>query len=389
MKITLLTPFFPHPKRGHAHGAERYAEGLALGLKKAGHHVKIVTSYYNGTKKHDFFQGIPILRVHDSNSLLHHHGSIFFLHYISFGLNATRKSNFKFYEDSDVIITDIAFGFLRAIRKKKIPLISVFFHYDEDQSTKGFFYRMFYVSFLRFLEKYHFRKTRNIITISQKSKLDLIQKYGIPEDYITVIPIGIDLKKFNPKNFSPEIRKIYGSKMILYSALTVYRKRLPLLLKAMPIILKEIPNAQLILTGGGPLWEPCKILAKFLKIERNTTFLGFIREDELKKLFATSDLFVLPSEKEGFGQVLTEAMASGTPVICSNVPPMSEIIENGGKTFIVNNYRDLAQKIISLLKNQEDLNLYRERALNVARKYDWSRIVNLYIDYIKNIKYLL
>ncbi len=98
---------------------------------------------------------------------------------------------------------------------------------------------------------------------------------------------------------------------------------------------------------------------------------------------------MLPSEKEGFGQVLTEAMASGTPVICSNVPPMSEIIENGGKTFIVNNYRDLAQKIISLLKNQEDLNLYRERALNVAREYDWSRIVNLYIDYIKNIKYLL
>lgn len=388
MKITLITPFFPHPNRGHAHGAERYAEGLVIGLKKAGHEVKIVTSFYNGKKRIDFFQGIPILRIHDSNSLLNFHGSIFFLHYISFGFFSTRKSIFNFYKDSDVIITDIALGWSKFFRKK-IPLVSVFFHYDEDLTTKGFFYRLFYINFLRFIEKQYFKGKRNIIAISKKSKLDLIQKYNIPEETITVIPIGIDLEKFNPKNYSNVLKEKYNDYTILYSSLTVYRKRLPVLLRAMQRVIKEIPSVHLILTGGGPLWEYCKNLARNIGIENNTTFLGFINDKLLQCLYASCNLFVFPSEKEGFGQVILEAMASGTPVICADVSPMADILEKGGKTFQVNNYEDLSRKIIKIFKNEEELNNYQKKVYEIAQKYEWSKIIGIYSEYLKNLKYFL
>ena len=86
---------------------------------------------------------------------------------------------------------------------------------------------------------------------------------------------------------------------------------------------------------------------------------------------------------EGFGQVILEAMASGTPVICTDKPPMSEVIEDGGLTFKKNDPLDLAEKIIYLIKNEKKLSIMGKKAENVAKKYDWNIILNEYLEKIK------
>ena len=104
MKITIITPFFPYPRRGDFYGGERYNENLAINLKKLGNEVKIVTTYWNGDKRYDIYKGMKILRILDTIAINKRFGDRFFLQYISFGLNLFRRKNFKFYRDSDIII---------------------------------------------------------------------------------------------------------------------------------------------------------------------------------------------------------------------------------------------------------------------------------------------
>ena len=182
----------------------------------------------------------------------------------------------------------------------------------------------------------------------------MVKYYNLQENNIKVIPIGINTEKFNLRNYSKDIREKYGKNILFYSGLMIYRKRIPVLLKAMKHIVKKIPNTHLILAGDGPMLNYLKNLAKSFGLEKKTTFLGYINEKELLKYYATSDLYIFPSELEGFGQVILESMASGTPVICANKPPMSEIVGNGGLTFEMDNPRDLASKIIYLLINYEN-----------------------------------
>jgi len=278
-------------------------------------------------------------------------------------------------------------GFTRFFKIKKIPFVSVFYHREIVKSFRyEFFYYSFFLFFLHHLQKRQFRKHENIIAISNFSKNELMKHYGLKEKRITVIPTGVDTEKFNQSNNSNDVREKYGKNILLYSALTVYRKRLPVLLEAMTRVIKEVPNAHLILTGGGPLWNYCKNLSNSLGLQENVTFLGFVKDEELRKYYASSDIYILPSELEGFGQVLLEAMASGTPVICANIPPMSEIVENGGgKTFKVNDSKDLSKKIIELLNNREELLKLKKNALITIKKYEWPQIAKIYRDFFKKI----
>ncbi|MFW9829946.1 MAG: glycosyltransferase family 4 protein, partial [Candidatus Thorarchaeota archaeon] len=186
-------------------------------------------------------------------------------------------------------------------------------------------------------------------------------------------------------NYSKEIRDKYGNKILLYSGLMVHRKKVPILLKAMPDVIQKHPDVHLILTGEGQFLSNYVSLSESLGIQKNVSFLGFVTDQELLKYYATSDIYVFPSALEGFGQVLLEAMASGTPVICADIPPMSEIIEQGGKTFNLNDSIDLSEKIIYLLNNKELLKEYGENSIKIAKRYEWSKIAEKYYNYCKKI----
>lgn len=379
MKIVIISPVFPYPKAGILPGIERFAENLALNLKKVGHQIKIITTFWNGGNRYDLYKGISILRVLDSKALFGKFGSIFRLNHFTFGLNLIKKRIFKYYYDSDAIILPLAIGFTGFLKIKKIPVFSVFHHYEIPESLV----RYLEIPFFHYLEKHQFKKHKNIIAVSDASKKEIINHYGIEKKYIEIIPNGVNIEKFLPNNIDPSIKKKYGKYLLLYAGPFLKRKRIPILLRAMSYVVKRLPDAHLVLIGDGPLLNYCKNLSKSLGIQQNVSFLGFIKNEELLKYFASSTIFIFPSEIEGFGQVLLESMASGTPVICANKLPMSKIIENGGITFKLNNPIDLSKKIIELIKNPNKLKELRKNCLNIAKKYDWSHIAEVYTAYIK------
>ncbi|MFX1394816.1 MAG: glycosyltransferase family 4 protein, partial [Promethearchaeota archaeon] len=237
--------------------------------------------------------------------------------------------------------------------------------------------------FLHYMEKRQFRRFKNVITVSSTSKNDIIKYYSLNEKDIKVIPNGINTKKFNPKNSSGEIRKKYGENILLYSGMMIPRKGIPILIKAISHVIKQIPEVHLILIGEGPNLESWKKLSIYLGIQNNISFLGFVKEEDLLKFYATCDIYVFPSWKEGFGQAILEAMASGAAIICADKPPMSEIIGNGGVTFKINDSEDLSMKIIHILRNKPLLKNLKENAIQRAKEYIWDNIVKIYDDHLK------
>jgi len=373
MKITIITPYFPHPNRGKYFGAERYTENLAISLKRLGNDIIVVTNYWNGGKRFDNYNGIKILRVGDTGLIFKSFWKLDQIHYLTFGLNVIRKKHFKYYCDSDAILIIKPIIFSRLFKIRNIKTISIFFHF-----VKKFLG-------LNYLEKSQFKLHGNVIAISEHSKKDIMKYYEIDRNKIKVIYTGVDLEKFNPKNYSKKIREKYGSKIILYSGLMVGRKDIPVLLRAMKYVIKELPDLQLILTGDGPSIESYKNLSKSLNIRKNTNFLGFVYDQKLLSLLATSDIFIFPSKLEGFGQVILESLASGTPVICSDIPPMNNIIDQAGKTFKIGNAKDLSDKIIQLFKDKNLYNELKKNTLRVAKKYTWKNIGKQYQKYIEEI----
>lgn len=381
LTISILTLVFPYPNSGALPGVENYMRSIAFPLKKLGHNVKIITTYWNGDKKFDYYNGIPIVRISDSRRFLGKIGCAFHLNNLTFGLNLIRKSNLKYYHDSDVIILPLAIGFVSLLRIKKGKIISTFLHYDQPKS----FIEYLTLPFYHFIEKRQLKKNKKIITISHSSKKEIKNHYGIEGKKIKVLPIGVDRSKFNPNKRDIEIRKKYGPKILLYVGPIIYRKRIPVLMKAVAHLVKnENKNdLHLIVIGDGPLLENYIELAKNLKISEYVTFLGFVTDKYLPAYYASCDLFVFPSELEGFGQVILEAMASGTPVLCANKEPMSNIVKNDSMLFRTNDYYDLANKIIKILYNQPKYNTLRQYVEKRIRNYDHINIAKNWINFIK------
>ena len=137
-------------------------------------------------------------------------------------------------------------------------------------------------------------------------------------------------------------------------------------------------------------WKDHVITKRIDRMERTGKLrvLGFVPDDELSFLYSGAAIFVFPSLYEGFGIPPLEAMASGIPVICANIPPMSKIIKNGGLTFKLNDSKDLSNKIIELLNNREQLAKLRQNGLEIVKDYSLKHIAHTYVEYIKEIKNL-
>ena len=369
---------FPYPKAGIFPGIENSVENLALNLKMLGHSIKIITTFWNGGRRIGNYKGIPILRVLDSKKLLGKLGSLFILSYYTFGLNLINKKNLKFFIDSDAIILPLAIGFTKFFKYKNIPVFNIFHHADIPKSLSD----LLTIPFYDFLVKRQFKIHHNIIVRSNYTKSYLLKHYKINEDNIRIIPDGVDLNNFNPNKMNVQLKINHGKYTLLCVGPFYERKKIPILLKAMPNVIKNYPSIQLVLVGKGPRLNYCKDLSKKLGIESSISFKGYISKEDLCKYYATSNLFIFPSELEGFGQVLLEAMASGTPIICANNPPMSEIIENCGITFQLNDSNDLSKKIIGLLRNPKKLENLKNNCLLTAKKYRWIEISDKYIDFI-------
>jgi glycosyltransferase involved in cell wall biosynthesis len=149
------------------------------------------------------------------------------------------------------------------------------------------------------------------------------------------------------------------------------------LLKAVAIVKKDIPDVACKIIGSGPEEKHLKSLAMRLGLQKNVKFLGFVEEHkEVIKILKASHVFCLPSVVEGFGLVLLEAMASKVPYVASEIEPLVETTDRkGGLFFKPRDHRDLADKLLQILK---DRNVYKKcvkEGSQHVQNYAWGSIV--------------
>ncbi len=221
-------------------------------------------------------------------------------------------------------------------------------------------------------------KADRVIAVSESARRFISYFTDVPVD---VIPNGVDTARFRALD-RDEAREMMGfgdEPFYLYVGRLVSKKGLFTLLLAFKDVLREIPDARLRMAGKGRLRPVLKSMCRTLSIEDNVDFLGYVPDNALNPLFSSADIFVLPSSfGESFGIVILEAMASGTPVIGTEVGGIEEIL-GGGRYGVLVPPLDpsaLAEAMVSLMEDENRRMVLRRRGLNRVRKeYDW-RVVS-------------
>ncbi|MDY6826348.1 MAG: glycosyltransferase family 4 protein [Bacillota bacterium] len=232
--------------------------------------------------------------------------------------------------------------------------------------------------YFKLLDRFVYDSYEKIACISEPARM-LLEKW-LPEIQSKTITIynGIDIRKFNeaeplPKN---HLAKGYkrGQKIILMVASLTPKKDHGTLIKAMNLL----PNDyQLVLTGDGFLKNSYQEETKRLGLSDRVTFLGF--RGDIERVMKAADIFVLSSHWEGFGLVAVEAMASGLPVLASDVQGLAEIVEGAGLLFPPGDERALANAINKVLSDEDLYMRMRKTGLEKASMFSLEKTADQYI----------
>jgi glycosyltransferase involved in cell wall biosynthesis len=204
------------------------------------------------------------------------------------------------------------------------------------------------------------------------------------EKKIQIIPMGVDPQKFIIEAGSCSVKKNATDRVILNVGRLIDWKGTQYLIDAMPEVLLHIPDARLIIIGTGPEEESLRQRARELQLDDHITFLGAVSNKILIEHYHCADVFILPSiqksgNTEGLGVVLLEAMASGCPVIGSNVGGIPDIITDGENGFLVpeRDSERLAEQIIRLLQDGDLRGMFRKNGyIKIHTSFSWDLISN-------------
>lgn len=195
-----------------------------------------------------------------------------------------------------------------------------------------------------------------IIAVSQYVAESARRRLGVSGSRVEVIPNAVDTETFCPDpSRRAEARQALGlgpgSRVLICVGRMTNEKGQDVLIRAMPAVRTRVSGTHLLLVGEGPSRVRYESLAQELGVEENVSFLG-VRWD-VPNLLRAADVLVMPSLNEGFGLVMVEALASGTPVVASRMGPTPEIVRETetGLLFAPGDPHALADALERLLGN--------------------------------------
>jgi glycosyltransferase involved in cell wall biosynthesis len=219
------------------------------------------------------------------------------------------------------------------------------------------------------------------VIVNSKSMVSELQNlFKLPTDKLAVIPNGTDPFQFD-FDFDPEsIRGNFAAPhepIVLYVGRVVNEKGVQVLLDAMPAMLSEFPSARLLIVGTGYYLDAMKAKAYENGIAQFVTFLGYISDDDLKKLYKIADIVCIPSLYEPFGIVALEGMAAQVPVVTSDAGGLTDFVEHGvnGITTYAGDASSLAWGLLEVLRNPELADRLKADAYTKVKNiYNWKKI---------------
>jgi glycosyltransferase involved in cell wall biosynthesis len=233
------------------------------------------------------------------------------------------------------------------------------------------------------------RDADKIIAISECTKKDAIRLYGIEEAKIRVIHGGVN-PFFRP--VSPDtaeaVRHRYNlpNHYILYVGTIEPRKNLVTLLEAYRALRNRDAEIKLVIAGRKG-WRQEEFFRKLLKtgLEHDIVFTGFVPDQDLPAVYTMADVFAFPSLYEGFGLPVLEAMACGTPVVCSNTSRLPEVAGNAAVLVSPQDVRGWIEALNKILKSDELRTDLHQRGLRQAAGFTWESTARKTCDVYRQV----
>lgn len=244
----------------------------------------------------------------------------------------------------------------------------------------------------KYLRKYFplfAKKAKHIITVSNFSKQDIIEKYGISPDKITVAHNGAS-ELFIPLT-PPEqdvIRAKYtkGKPYFLFVGALHPRKNISRLLQAYHAFLAETKSETQLVIVGETLWNNDDFIKKIadLAIKQSVHFTGHLSLEELTKVVASAKALTFVSYFEGFGIPIVEAMQAGTPVVCGNMTSLPEVAGEAAIYVDPFSVESIKNGLIQVDMSQTLRSSLIEKGLQQAKKFSWDTSAEIIWEVIEN-----
>ena len=213
-------------------------------------------------------------------------------------------------------------------------------------------------------------RTDAVATGSESAKRDIVRLLGIPEDRIAVAPDGVD-GRYGPGGEKPSARG--GPKTVLYVGRSDPYKNLPGLVEVFArLVREEGVDARLRIVGPPDARYPeAGETARRLGVVDRVERAGYLDDAGLVQAYRDADVLALLSRYEGFGLPVAEAMACGTPVVCSNAASLPEVAGNAARLVAPDDVAGAAAALKAVLTDPAEAARLRAAGLAQAKKFSW------------------
>ena len=341
-----------------AGGAEVFTHEVMKRLTKRGYHMTLFTSRFKGCQLNEIIDGVDVIREGNKYTVYKH-----------------AKNYLKAYQHHyDLIIDEIntrPFFTPKFVKEKKV--IALIHQLARDFWFYETRFPLNYIGYY-YLEKKWLSNYKDILTltVSNSTKMDL-EELGFKR--LFVLPPGLNvtpLSTANEKEAEPTVVFVGRLK----------KAKLPHhALEAFSIIKREIPDAKMWIIGDGYLRK--KLESSKIK---GVTFFGHISNEKKYELLSRAHVILVPAVREGWGLVVTEANAMGTPAIGYDVHGLRDSImhDKTGITIKERSPRAMAQQAILLLKDSNRLSKYSRNALEFSKQFNWDKTASSFHKVLNN-----
>jgi cellulose synthase/poly-beta-1,6-N-acetylglucosamine synthase-like glycosyltransferase/glycosyltransferase involved in cell wall biosynthesis/O-antigen/teichoic acid export membrane protein len=365
-KMNLLVFNWRDSESVFAGGAETYIHALAERWVADGHSVTLFTSNDGKQKPHGFINGVRVVR----------RGGFYGVYAL-----APLYYFFKFRGKFDAIIDcENGIPFFAPLYAKE-PVYCLLHHIHQEVFRKSLIWP--FSALAQALEKNLMPvvyKNSAFVTVSESSKKEM-QVLRITNRNIEVIYPGIDLTFLKPGEKSPTPQVAYVGRLKEYKSVDV-------LINAFASVIAQVPEAKLVIAGGGDDCDRLKKHVSKLKLQKHVSFLGKVSEEKKRQVLQESWVCVNPSMMEGWGITVIEANACGTPIIAADVPGLRDSVRDRETGFLVphGDATRLAESISFMLKDNALRKIISTYALAWAQNFAWEKSSEKLISVVSSLR---
>jgi glycosyltransferase involved in cell wall biosynthesis len=345
-----------HPSSG---GAEVFTHEVARRWVAAGDSVTLVTSNFHNGLKQEIVDGVETIRLGN---------------YLTVFCRAKWLYKKKLAGHYDAIIDEYTLRPFMTVGYAQEPVVFLIF----ELAREKYFYEL--PPILSHLGYYWFeprwlKRCRKVptVTISNSTKNDLVS-FGFGK--IDTVPVGIDF------NTIERVAAKEEPPTLLFVGLLKKSNLVDHVISAFRLISEKEEDAKLWIVGRGPQLAKLKRMAKGLNVE----FFGYVDEDKKIDLMRKAHALLVPGVREGWGLVVTEANACGTPAIGYRVPGLQDSIRDEETGLLTDtNPESLARAILRLLNDEALRTRLAENALKWSREFSWQRTAEEFTKVIEEV----